>query len=449
MKLLTSNTLVKTTLTLALTSVLATTVYAKESAPVAATSDEVQQLRAEVNALKALLEQQLPKVQAQQQQQAAAVQQLQQQAEKKSPLTITTRGGAEAKIYGFIRGDAGYEFKGSNSQFANVAGATLGSPSTNQLNTTVATTRVGLEFKTPVEDANVGGKIEGDFSGSGYNGNGFRIRHAYLTYNNWLAGQTWSNFSDLNAFPDIIDFDLVPGQNATRTMQVRYSDNLTDKTKYIVSLEKNYHYERTPSLVGRIEHNFLDDKAYVSVRGLVAEAKASKDATAEITYVLDRVTNEVKPVERITGTAATDKDLAWGIAVAGQYKFTDNFSLAADYHHVKGDRKHVTGANPAYIFDGNDIVLNEFDAISLSGMYKFNPKLRTSFGYGYLQHKDGEYARVNPSANETLHQGWANVIYNPVQPISVGIEYLHGERETFNGQTGTDSRVGLMAQYDF
>lgn len=426
MKLLTSNTLVKTTLTLALTSVLATTVYAKESAPVAATSDEVQQLRAEVNALKALLEQQLPKVQAQQQQQAAAVQQLQQQAEKKSPLTITTRGGAEAKIYGFIRGDAGYEFKGSDSQFANVAGATLGSPSTNQLNTTVATTRVGLEFKTPVEGANVGGKIEGDFSGSGYNGNGFRIRHAYLTYNNWLAGQTWSNFSDLNVFPDIIDFDLVPGQNAARTMQVRYSDNLTDKTKYIVSLEKNYHYERTPSLVGRIEHNFLDDKAYVSARGLLAEARATD-----------------------TASSATDKDLAWGVGLTGQYKFTDNFSLAADYHHVKGDSKHVTGANTAYVFNGNDIVLNEFDAISLSGMYKFNPKLRTSFGYGYLQHKDGEYARVNPSANETLHQGWANVIYNPVQPISVGIEYLHGERETFNGQTGTDSRLGLMAQYDF
>ncbi|MDO4223482.1 MAG: DcaP family trimeric outer membrane transporter [Acinetobacter sp.] len=412
-----------TSVAVALTAIMTGTAQANT----ATTSEqEVQRLRSEVNALKALIEQNLPQLRAQQQQQAVAVHDLQQQAKKASPLSIKTRGGAEAKVYGFVRADAGYKIKGANEQFANLASAPNdGTEEANKkrLNTTVAVTRLGLEFNTPVDGHKAGGKIEGDFVGNGYNGTAYRIRHAYLTYDNWLVGQTWSNFSDLNIFPDIIDFDLVPGQAAPRTMQVRYKDKLGDKTNYVLALEKNYHYERSPSAVARIEHNFTD-KAYVSARGLVAEAKA-------------------------TSGSVSDSDVAWGVGLGAQYQVNDDFTLAADYHHMKGDKKHVTGANAAYVFNGNNIVLNEFDAISLSAMYKLHPKLRTSFGYGYVKHDDGVYATVSPTANKTLQQGWANVIYNPVAPVSLGFEVLHGKKETFSNVSGKDSRINLMAQYNF
>ncbi len=29
---------------------------------------------------------------------------------------------------------------------------------------------------------------------------------AYVSWNNWLAGQTWSNFQDVAALPDAVDF---------------------------------------------------------------------------------------------------------------------------------------------------------------------------------------------------------------------------------------------------
>ncbi|WP_240801259.1 DcaP family trimeric outer membrane transporter, partial [Vogesella mureinivorans] len=69
---------------------------------------------------------------------------------------------------------------------------------------TAKTTRIGLDFNTPVGDAKVGGKVEVDFAGNGVNEN-LRIRHAYLTYNNWLFGQTTSNFLSSHA-PEMIDF---------------------------------------------------------------------------------------------------------------------------------------------------------------------------------------------------------------------------------------------------
>ncbi len=48
-----------------------------------------------------------------------------------------------------------------------------------------------------------------------------------------------------------------------------------------------------------------------------------------------------------------------------------------------------------------------------------------------------------------VQQAWLNVIYTPVKPIDLGIEYVNGKRETFAGDDYKDNRVGLMAKYSF
>src|SRR5690606_19296709 len=59
------------------------------------------------------------------------------------------------------------------------------------------------------------GFIEADMFGGGpanlgnevsTNTHGITIRHAYVTWNKWLAGQTWSNFQDVAALPEAVDF---------------------------------------------------------------------------------------------------------------------------------------------------------------------------------------------------------------------------------------------------
>jgi hypothetical protein len=40
-------------------------------------------------------------------------------------------------------------------------------------------------------------------------------------------------------------------------------------------------------------------------------------------------------------------------------------------------------------------------------------------------------------------------MYSPVTPITFGLEYIYGERKTFNGLKGKDNRVGAMARYNF
>ena len=35
----------------------------------------------------------------------------------------------------------------------------------------------------------------------------FRLRHAYLTTGEFLVGQTWTNFGDVNASPNTLDLE--------------------------------------------------------------------------------------------------------------------------------------------------------------------------------------------------------------------------------------------------
>src|SRR5690606_556444 len=88
------------------------------------------------------------------------------------------------------------------------------------------------------------GYVEADFFGGGSNalaGNetatntyAVTLRHAYVSWNNWLAGQTWSNFMDVAALPDAVDFvGPTDGTVFVRQAQVRYT-----KGPWSVSLEK-------------------------------------------------------------------------------------------------------------------------------------------------------------------------------------------------------------------
>ena len=126
---------------------------------------------------------------------------------------------------------------------------------------------------------------------------------------------------------------------------------------------------------------------------------------------------------------------------------------------VNSDRPRLTvfrssrNISAQIIDDKNNIQTNEFDSISTGITHQFNSQLRSTLGYGYMKAKDNnDFARIqkdNPNQNKELWQGWINAMYNPYKPITLGMEYVYGERETFDGRSGTDNRINMMASYDF
>ena len=389
---------------------------------------ELAQLRVEVAELKALMQQQ----QQVQQQQAVQIQQVKAQpapVKAESPLSsFKSKSGADINLYGFVRGDANYIIEGQDDDFNKVASSD--GKTKDKLRATAKTTRLGLDFNTNVGgDNKLGGKVEVDFAGSTTDSNGaLRIRHAYLTYNNWLFGQTTSNFLSNHA-PEMIDFATnVGGGTAARIPQVRYGFNLAPATKLFISAEegdssgKNIKYS-VPNLTAKLTQGFADGKGSVSARALVENYKS-----------------------------ADDSDTAWGLAAGVNYQVMDPLKISADVSYVDGNSNYLYGSNSAYVVNAANgkIAQNEAFGVQVGGTYKFNEKLRSTLAYGALFADDGtDYATLNSTANEEVYQAWINFIYSPVKPLDLGVEYINGKRDTFAGNSYKDNRVGLMAKYSF
>ncbi|WP_180113781.1 DcaP family trimeric outer membrane transporter [Acinetobacter sp. YH12063] len=402
-------------------------------------TSEIEQLRAEVAELKSLIKAQ----QQVQQQQQTEIQQVKARPVAPPPATpaasLKSKTGADVSLYGFVRGDANYIIEGADDDFNKIA-STDGNTK-DKLRATAKTTRFGLDFTAPVGgDDKVGGKIEVDFNGSGET---IRLRHGYLTFNNWLFGQTTSNFLSSHA-PEMIDFATNVGGGTTRLPQVRYNVKLAPQTQLFVAAEEGDSKASAissvsvtdsvvkyslPALTAKLTQGFADGKGNASARALVEHHKVQ---------------------------GGNDDELGWGLAAGTTFDVTKQLKINGDVSYVEGNSNYLYGSNTAYVVDANgDIEQNKFTAVQIGATYKFNEKLRSTLAYGALfADEDTDYAKAfkdvgNNSANKEVQQAWLNVIYTPVKPIDLGVEYVNGKREAFTGKTYKDNRVGLMAKYSF
>jgi len=418
-------------------SILATAVLTAMSSAYSGTeSAEIAQLRQEVQELRAMLQQYVKQPAQTQSTAQVAVATAPQATETPAPKLNISKGGAEVNLYGYLRADASYQAKGASTMYNNISGVPLEhtaeeAQQKDRLHSTVNVTRLGLNFKTPTAAGDVGGKLEMDFFG-GSTRDQFRIRHAYLTFDKWLIGQTWSTFIAPEYYPETIDAGTYVGGALQRSPLVRYSDNLSANTSFAVAIEDPKYTAtsdpdnemRLPALVGRLNHKFANG-SLLSGRTFMAEKKTSND-----------------------------EEWAWGVGLGGKYQLTPKTFLKADYYHVKGDGRFLLWTNNSYVIDDkNHIQSNEFDTISAGLTHQFNSKLRSTLGYGYMKAKDdntfAEIQKNNATQNKELWQGWINAMYNPYKPITLGVEYVYGERETFDGRNGIDNRFNMMASYDF
>ena len=412
-------------LAIAVTTLMVGTAHAAKTE-----QQQIQELRQEVEALKSLIQQQ-QQVQQQQQTQIAQVQQAKPAAPASVLSSLKSKSGADVSIYGSIRGDANYIIKGADSDFNSTH--TSKDNVSDKLVATSKVTRLGLDFNTPVGDSKLGGKVEVDFAGTSDN---LRIRHAYLTFNDWLFGQTTSSFASVHA-PEMIDFNTnIGGSGASaRVPQVRYSQKLAPATQLFVSAEEGNSKAtkdgdlsyRLPVLTAKVTQGFAEGKGLASARALVEHYKSD---------------------------AANDDKTGWGAALGANYQVAEPLKVSADVAYMKGNSNHLYGSNSAYSVVGNSIEQNEAVAVQVGATYNFSPKLRSTLAYGALFADDGtDFARVankpDTKENEKVQQAWINFIYSPVKPVDLGIEYINGERKNFHGQKFSDDRVGFMARYSF
>lgn len=199
-------------------------------------------------------------------------------------------GDTRIKFGGYAKADFIYDTNGYGADFLNFSSVPLdGSAADDRdgdFHAHARQTRLNVSSVTPTSIGDVKAFAEIDFYGTRgselvTNNHAPELRQAYGQVGGLLAGQAWTNFVDLAAWPDSLDFRGIAGTTVMRQTQLRYSGDFGDGLSYAVSLENpNSDFrnggantvvgdERYPDLVGALTKK--GDWGHVSLRGVARE----------------------------------------------------------------------------------------------------------------------------------------------------------------------------------
>jgi len=282
-------------------------------------------------------------------------------------------------------------------------------------------------------------KIELDFLASAPGGNervsnsySPRIRHAFISYDGWLFGQTWSNFQNVGALPEALDFvGPAEGTVFVRQSQIKYTTGA-----WSFSLENP---ESTITTAGG---------------GMAVTDDASlPDFTARYTHKADWGNFVVAALARqltykVGGVDADET--SFGVSASGMVKLGED-NLKFMLTQGKGLGRYV-GLNVARgaVLNGDDLDAIDSTSGFIAYQHKWNSQWRSTFLYSFLSaDNDENLLAVYGDPTESSQSYSANILYSPVKRLTFGAEFKHAERELESGVDGDMDRLQFSVKYAF
>ena len=298
---------------------------------------------------------------------------------------------------------------------------------------------------------NAGARVEMDFSGhalgnqTATNTYGATIRHAYMYWNNWLAGQTWTNFMDAAAMPEAADFvGPTDGVVFVRQSQIRYTNGGLS-----VALEN----PETTTLAG--VRNATTGAWNVpsitnSDRGSLPDLTVRYNWKGKWgTFGVAGIARQLNIDNTLTGAHASK--FAGGLTLGGKWVMGDSDSLHYQLTAGEGISRYIGLGITAD--SGYDALRDELNPTGVLAGYvgwrhAFNSKLRTNLIYARSDY-DNDASMTGPLVTKAVQSIRGNVFYTPIPKVDIGAELMYGTREIEDGRKGDISRLHVTTKYSF
>ncbi|MEA5668534.1 DcaP family trimeric outer membrane transporter [Stenotrophomonas sp. MH1] len=282
--------------------------------------------------------------------------------------------------------------------------------------------------------------IEADMYGGGSNafaGNevitntyALTLRQAYVSWNNWLAGQTWSNFQDVAALPDTVDFTgPSEGTIFSRQAQLRYT-----RGPWSFSAE-NPQTTITP------------------FGGKGARINSSTDVMPDLTARwLTRGDWGHFTVAALLRNFRYDghNESGGALSVSGKFNMGANDDLRYMVSGGAGVGRYLgfaLGSDTALDEEGRLHAMDGYGGFA-AWRHAFSPKLRGNLVYSVAV-LDNDTAWTGYEVTDKAQSVRANLIYSPFPKLDLGVELSHAQRRLENGEKGDMNRVHTHVKYNF
>ncbi len=298
--------------------------------------------------------------------------------------------------------------------------------------------------------------IEGDFYGlSG----AFRLRHAYVSTDYLLIGRYWSIFSDLDTWPNVVDFDGPVTGIWTRNEQIRVKLDVEDRWEFRFGLE-------TPAV-------FFPNRVAVIDSSVAPTFQRMPDITGYAKYRFGRNTpyhlqwswvfRELRYVEGADEKSASA--FAFGGALSGTFACFKEDKFIFQAVMGKGISRYMVSF-AAQRYDALPTTKGSLEALPTFGGYLAYEhqwwdapfKSTMVLGYAYID-LPKEFETLGPRFAGGY--GSANLFWYPFRNFQAGMEYLVGWRRITTGEfdfddtvivdqlEGVAHRIEFMTQYNF
>lgn len=263
----------------------------------------------------------------------------------------------------------------------------------------------------------------------------FRLRHAYVSLGPVLAGRSYTTFVNSAALPDI-DSGTGPGEVSLKRVQLRWTQSLVDDSlELAVALEEPDSHITDPDS-NRIRRDEKDQLPYAAAR-LTRYADWGQFSFSSLLRSL-RWQQNGRQLEEWSG----------GLGVSGRVNvgLVDNLRFMASYGNGLG-RFFTSGAYADASVSRDFSELNPHPVVSAQLAYQhyWNEQWRSTLSLGASR------ANLPGSASEAMTEqarsAQVNLFWSPVPDVTVGIEYLHGQRQLLNGADGELNRVLFSVRY--
>ena len=370
-----------------------------------------------------------------------------------SPILAAGNPDARFSFGGFIKLDAMYTdttggeiADGSAGRLFYLPGAIpVGgtAESSGDIDTHAQFSRFWFAADGNVQDHKTRAYLEFDLFGGGSaslgnqastNTHGVTLRQAYVSWDKWLAGQTWSNFQDVAALPDAVDFvGPTEGTTFVRQAQLRYTSGA-----FSLALEN-------PQTVV---------SGYRSTARTNSDDGTLPDITARWTgkgaWGHFSVAGLARQLRHETATASASSS-GFGVSMSGKF----NLGARDDVRYMvtggNGIGRYVgfaLGADGTLDATGANIDSTGVLAGFVAWRHMFDPKLRGNLMVSRAQFDNDTHWTgfgVTRSA-QSIH---ANLIYSPVPKLDLGAELSFGNRELESGADGDLRRLHTTVKYSF
>ncbi len=268
-----------------------------------------------------------------------------------------------------------------------------------------------------------------------------RMRHAFIKYDNWLFGQTWSTFQNVGSLPETADFiGNTDFGIFARQAQVRYTNG-----NFQFALE-NPETTITPN-------GGSTTSGSTTITRIVSDDNELPDIVVRYNGKTDSMDFVVAAlVRQLTyndGASIDDSETSVGLSLTGKMKFgKDDLRFGLNTGSGMGRYIGLNVANGAVIdASGN---LEAIDSTALYAAYRhfWNDKWRSNFVYSTIS-IDNDTALTGTGVTETATSIRVNLFYSPAPKLSFGTELTQASRELESGADGDMTRLQITAKLGF